>query len=230
MKSVSACIISQEHASWPLRGNPSSSHLGVGLEPSSPSSWTFWWHLTWLSSFDCFFCHWAGSNLSSNLSSLTVSLSWLPGIPFPPFTLAQTYATDSVSLRSLFPYKKWIASHIKSMHVSFIISHALCKVPVYGPIFPTRFQAPLDALGPGTELAVGRCSRHTSPTGQTSLQTTLAGRFPLYHSHYTERAPPLKSQGVYIDIENRFLVLATSFCIFRAIIVLILPVIKGLSS
>ena len=52
----------------------------------------------------------------------------------------------------------------------------------------------------------------------------------LYHPHYTERAPPLKSQGVYINIENRFLALATSFCIFRAIIVLILPIIKGLSS
>lgn len=66
--------------------------------------------------------------------------------------------------------------------------------------------------------------------GRLAFRLPLQVDWVLYHSHYTERAPPLKSQGVYIDIEDRFLVLATSFCIFGAIIVLILPIIKGLSS
>ena len=66
--------------------------------------------------------------------------------------------------------------------------------------------------------------------GRLAFRLPLQVDWVLYQSHYTERAPPLKSQGVYIDIEDRFLVLATSFCIFGAIIVLILPIIKGLSS
>lgn len=95
----------------------------------------------------------------SNLSSLMDSLLWPPTIFFL-YTCKCICPEDCFSLLSFFPDKTLITSHFKSMHVSIIICHVICKMPAYGPVSltQTRLQAPLGALVPGIEWTAGICS------------------------------------------------------------------------
>lgn len=96
----------------------------------------------------------------SNLSSLMDSPLWPPTI-FPLHLQVHMPWRLCFSL-SFFPNKKLITSYFKSMHVSVIICHVICKMPGYGPVSSTqtRLQAPFAALVPGTELVARRWSVH----------------------------------------------------------------------
>lgn len=133
----------------------------------------------------------------SNLFSFMASPPWPQVFPFPPSPLASAYSTRLFFLLSLFPCKKLITSHFKSVHVTIIIYHVICKVPVYGPVCPAGLQAPLGALVPGTELGSKYMLSIQQPSWADSiLQTMLAGRMGRkYYLHYIEKTPQRAQRG-----------------------------------
>lgn len=161
----------------------------------------------------------------SNLSSLTASDS------FSSFCICKcTFQRLCFSLLSLCPSKKLFASHFKSMRISITICHIICKSTYFRSLCPPRSQAPLGASVPGIQLAA-RCSVHTNPKEQTILQTMLAGRLDReYYPHYIERGL-LKCSGRFSKHwkhDSRYWRLR--FCVFSAVSILIVPIVKGLST